>query len=187
MRNIALYDSDQRSSSPKAKGTPLVLRRRHDPVHLFQGGAQGFLAHEPPDTGTDGGLDLVGVVGLPRGDADDVGSDLLEHLAVVVVAVDVAPQVSPSLLELLPCPGVSVGNGYDSRLRHLGKGRRPVVASGCALYLPVHARERNLERVFRWHVLCDLVVEEVALSDYPTRHHRRWLVEEYLCRRPSSG
>ena len=80
----------------EGEGQRRALAGGGDAVQLGEAGHQRLVAQDPSHPGGHRLLDLVGVHGLPRGDADDVGSHLVEHAPVVVEGWNVTPDVTPA-------------------------------------------------------------------------------------------
>ena len=136
----------------EGEGQGRALAGGGDAVQLGKAGHQRLVAQDPSHPGGHRLLDLVGVHGLPRGDADDVGSHLVEHAPVVVEGRHLSPDVAPALDEPGAFLGAVVEDTRDGGLGVVAEGGGEVVASGLAQDLPVAAGDGDAKHgiTFPW-------------------------------------
>ena len=90
-----------------------VFTSLYDTVHFGKRCRQRPVAEYTSNSRPDSSLDLIGVHGLACGDAEQIGTNLLKHTAVVVIGADITPHLTPASGKLFTGLCAVVEDGYD--------------------------------------------------------------------------
>ena len=140
----------ERPAPVKAKAERDVRTRRYNAIHFRKGCSQRLVTENTPNPCCGSGLNLIGVHGLARGNADYIWFDFFEHVFIVTEGWDIAPNVSPAGDKFRSRFRAVIEYTNDLSFRNGSKSRGKIVMGQIAQQHAVAARNSDPQRVFLW-------------------------------------